>query len=139
MEDRVNCADIKGDVQDLGKYRGMTLLGRVMKVPERIMEGRIRKSVEMENVEQQQRFRKDWEMTDGMFTLRQLVKKRLELQGEMALGFVVLEKAYDTVPREVVIATLRWIGVLEAEVRLVEGMYLIQGNEGKGFAWSWDV
>ena len=42
-----------------------------------------------------------------MFMLRQLVEKRLEVQGEMALGFVDLEKAYDTVPREVVMATLR--------------------------------
>ena len=41
----------------------------------------------------------------------------------MALGFVELEKAFDTVPRETVMATLRWMGVPEAEVRMVEGMY----------------
>ena len=41
----------------------------------------------------------------------------------MALGFVDLEKAFDTVPREVVMATLRWMGVPEAEVRMVEGTY----------------
>ena len=39
----------------------------------------------------------------------------------MALGFIDLEKAYDTVPREMVMATLRWMGALEAEVRMVEG------------------
>ena len=39
----------------------------------------------------------------------------------MALGFVDLEN--DTVPREVVMATLRWMGVSEAEVRMVEGTY----------------
>ena len=39
----------------------------------------------------------------------------------MDLGFVALEKAFDTVPREMVIATLRWMGVPEAEVRMVEG------------------
>ena len=47
----------------------------------------------------------------------------------MALGFVDLEKAYDTVPREMVMATLRWIGVSEAEVRLEEGMY--KGTKGR--------
>ena len=41
----------------------------------------------------------------------------------MALGIVGLEKAFDTVPREMVIATLRWMGVPEAEVRMVEGTY----------------
>ena len=29
-------------------------------------------------------------MTDGMFALRQLVEKRLEMQGRMAVGFVDL-------------------------------------------------
>ena len=33
------------------------------------------------------------------------------------------KKAFDTVPREMVMATLRWMGVPEAEVRMVEGMY----------------
>ena len=41
----------------------------------------------------------------------------------MALGFVDLEKAFDTVPREMLMATLRWMGVPEAEVRMVGGMY----------------
>ena len=47
----------------------------------------------------------------------------LEVQGSMALGFVDLENAFDTVPREMVMATLRWMGVPEAEVRMVEGTY----------------
>ena len=38
----------------------------------------------------------------------------------MALRFVDLEKAFDTVPREMVMATLRWLGVPEAEVRMVD-------------------
>ena len=44
--------------------------------------------------------------------------------GHMALGLVDLDKkAFDTVPREMVMATLRWMGVPEAEVRTVEGVY----------------
>ena len=61
--------------------------------------------------------------TDGMFALRQMVEKRLEMQGGMAVGFVDLEKAFDTVPREMVMATVRWMGVPEAEARMVEAMY----------------
>ena len=58
-----------------------------------------------------------------MYVLRQMVEKRLELQGSLALGFVDLERAYDTVPREMVMATLRWMGVSEEEVRMVESPY----------------
>ena len=41
----------------------------------------------------------------------------------MALGFVDLEKAFDTVPSEMVMAMIRWMGVPEAEVKMGEGMY----------------
>ena len=58
-----------------------------------------------------------------MYVLRQMVKKSLEIQGSMAPGFVDLEKAFDPVPREKVMATLRWMGVPEAEVRMTESMY----------------
>ena len=41
----------------------------------------------------------------------------------MAPGFVDPEEASDTVPREMVMATLRLMGVPEAEVMMVEGTY----------------
>ena len=52
-----------------------------------------------------------------------MVEKRLEVQDSVALRFVDLEKAFDIVPREMVMATLRWMGLPEAEVRMVEGTY----------------
>ena len=50
-----------------------------------------------------------------------MVEKILEVQGSLALGFVDLERAFETGPREMVMATLRWMRVPEAEVRMVEG------------------
>ena len=105
----------KGDVQDPGKYRGITLLSHIMKLLERILDGRIRKRVEQELGEEQRGFRKGTGKTDGMFALRQMVEKRLGMQGKMAVCFVDLEKAHDTVPREMEKATVRWMGVPEAE------------------------
>ena len=84
---------------------------------------RLRESVEHELGEEQLGFRKGRGTTEGMFSLRQLVKKRLERQGHMTLAFVDLEKAYDTVPRKMEMATLRWMGAPESEVRMVEAMY----------------
>ena len=51
------------------------------------------------------------------------MEKRLDVQGSMAQWFADLEKAFDTVPSEMVMATLRWMGVTEAEVRMVDGTY----------------
>ena len=43
-------------------------------------------------------FRKGRGTADVMYVLRQMVEKRQEVQRSMALGFVDLEKAFDTVP-----------------------------------------
>ena len=83
----------------------------------------IRIRVEGDFEEEQQWFRKGRGTADGMYVLRQMVEKRMDVQDNMALGFVDLEKAFDSVPREMVMATLRWMGAPEAEVRMVEGMY----------------
>ena len=50
-----------------------------------------------------------------------MVEIILEVQGSVAMGFVDLEKHFDTVPRDMVMVTLRWIP--EAEMMMVEGMY----------------
>ena len=47
----------------------------------------------------------------------------MEKQGHIALAFVDLEKAFDTVPRKMAMATLRWMGAPELEVKMVEAMY----------------
>ena len=113
----------KGDAQDPGKYRGITLLSHIMKLLERILDKRLRERVEPELGEEQLGFRKGRGTTDGMFSLRQLVEKRLEKQGHMTLAFVDLEKAFDTVPGQMAITTLRWMGAPESEVKMVEAMY----------------
>ena len=53
-----------------------------------------------------------------------MVEDRLEVQVSLALGFVDLENDFflqSTI--EMVMVTLRWMGVPEAEVRIVEGIY----------------
>ena len=60
----------KGDVHDPKTYRGITLLNHVLKVLERILDGRIRRLVECEMGEEQQGFRRGRGTADGMFTLR---------------------------------------------------------------------
>ena len=60
---------------------------------ERVLDARIRRRVECDLGEEQQRFKKGRGTSDGMYVLRQMIEKRLEVEGTMALGFVDLEKA----------------------------------------------
>ena len=113
-------------MHDPGKYRGITLLNQVLKLLERVLDTMIRGRVEGDVGQVHQGFIKGRGTADGMYVLRQMVEKRLEvgLQGSVALGFVDLEKVLDTVPREMVMATLLWMGVGYPKlVRMVEGTY----------------
>ena len=86
-------------MHDPGKHRGIIMLSQVLKLLERVLDARIRRRVEGDFGEEQQGSRKGRGTADGMYVLIQMVEKRLEAQGSIALGFVDLEKAFDTVPR----------------------------------------
>ena len=133
----------KGHVHDPEKYRGITLLSHVLKVLETILDRRLRRIVKCEMAKEQQGFRRGRGKVDGMFTLRQIMENRLEGQENMALEFIYLKKSYDIVPREMVMATLRWMGVPEADVRMVEGTYgeikgKVENRRNSGWTSAWD-
>ena len=50
---------------------------------------------------------------------------RQEGQENMVLGFIDLEKAYDTVSKEMTMVTFRWMGVLK-----VDGCHRGGGEDG---------
>ena len=80
VADRIDHSDMedeKGCTRP-GKYRGITLLSQVLKLLERVLDGRIRKKIKCEIGEEQQGFRQWRGATDGLFTLRQFVEKKPE-------------------------------------------------------------
>ena len=106
------------DAEDPHKNKSITLLIHDMKLLDRIADGKIRKRVEQELGEENQEFRKKdngWNVSR-----RYLIDKMLDKQGNVALGFVDLEKAFDNVSREMVVATVKWLEVPEAEERTVK-------------------
>ena len=61
--------------------------------------------------------------TDTIFVVRQLQEKYLAANKRRYMAFLDLEKAFDRVPRKIILWALRKVGVEKWIVRLVQGMY----------------
>jgi hypothetical protein len=111
----------KGDPLCCNNYRGIKLLSHSLKLWERVIEARLREIVKIS--ERQYGFQKGKSTTQPMFCLRILQERFREFNKSLHLVFVDLEKAYDTVPRDLIWYCLRKRLVPEAYVRIIQNMY----------------
>ncbi|KAA3670323.1 uncharacterized protein DEA37_0010186 [Paragonimus westermani] len=130
----------KGDVRDCGSYRGVKLLEHGMKVVERVFERRLRKMVNID--EMQFGFMPGKGTVDALFIARMLQEKYRRKKKKLYMCFVDLEKAFDRVPRKVIEWSLRKKGVNERLVRAI--MRLYEGAQtmvkvGGGMSEAFDV
>src|SRR2546425_8755079 len=103
----------------------------LLKVLERVIEARLRKTVKID--EMQFGFCPGKGTTDAIFIVRQVQEKFLGKQKEMWMAFVDLEKAFDRVPREVLWWALRHVGAEERMVNVIKSLYegvttVVKGN-----------
>ena len=117
----VNVFEGKGDALTCGSYRGIKLLEHAMKVLERVIEGRVKKIVKIDDMHFG--FMAGRSTTNAFFIVRQLQEKYLARNKELWMAFVDLKKAFDRVPREVVWWALRYLGVDEWIVSVIRAMY----------------
>jgi len=111
----------KGDPMECGSYRGIKLLEHTMKVTKRIFEDRIRQQIDIDDM--QFGFRKGKGTTDAILIVRQMQEKFRAKGKKLYFSFVDLEKAFDTVSRDVVRWAMRKLGVEEWLVSAVMSLY----------------
>src|SRR3978361_562280 len=118
----------KGDHKNCNNYRGVTLLSIVSKVYERILEGRLRKTLNRQLEESQRGFGKGRSTRDHIFTLKQIIEKK-QLQGtNLYMAFVDIHKAFDSVPRRKIWKRLKKRGISEKLRNNIQGLYRVTGN-----------
>ena len=111
----------KGDALERGNYRSLKLTDQVMKLLERVLDSFIREMVDIDTM--QFGFVPGRGTTDAIFIIRQLQEKYIAANKPLYFAFVDLEKAFDRVPRKVLLWALRSLGVEEWAVPVIKGMY----------------
>ena len=99
----------KGDALSKDNYRGLKMMGQVMKVIERVPYSVIRSQVEINSL--QLGFVPGQGITDAIFILRQLQKKHLGKH--KPLHFAFTEKEFNHVPGKVLCWAMKKVGVEE--------------------------
>ncbi|GJW75403.1 putative pre-mRNA-processing factor 6-like [Tanacetum coccineum] len=111
----------KGDAQTCSNYRGIKLLSHTMKLWERVIERRVRRETEVS--ENQFGFMPGRSSMEAIHIIRTLMEKYRERQKDLHLAFLDLEKAYDSVPRELIWKTLRDKGTPMKYIKVIQDMY----------------
>ncbi|GKB67323.1 retrovirus-related pol polyprotein LINE-1, partial [Tanacetum coccineum] len=101
-------------------WRGIKLLSHTMKLWERVIERRFRRETE---VSENQFGFMSGRSTMKAIHIRSLIEKYRERQKDLHLAFLDLEKAYDSVPRELIWKTLSDKGTPTRYIKVIQDMY----------------
>lgn len=113
----------KGDISLCKNWRGITLLNTINKVLALIILQRITPYVETILRKEQAGFRTNRSCADHVTTLRILIEQSVEFNSPLYLLFVDFERAFDTVSREALWASLNCRRFPEKIVHLIRELY----------------
>jgi len=113
----------KGNLQECGNWRGVTLLPLTSKVLSKIIINRIQRGVDDKIRKEQAGFRPGRGTTEHIFVLRNILEQANEWNATMYIHFVDFEKAFDTVHRESLWLLMKKYGIPPKLISMVRALY----------------
>ncbi|CAK9832677.1 Retrovirus-related Pol polyprotein from type-1 retrotransposable element R2 (Fragment) [Anthophora retusa] len=122
----------KGEGKKVEEYRGVTLTQTAYRIYAAVLAGRLMKEIEEKEMipPNQTGFRKGVGTIDNIYVLNYLINRQIaKKRGKMLVLFVDLKAAFDSVDREILIGSMRRVGVREGLVRRC--MEILRETRGK--------
>ena len=113
----------KGDKQVCDNYRGISLLVVASKVFSRVILNRVQILLDRQLLEEQAGFRSNRSTIDQIFTLKMIMEKSREHNKPLFMCFVDIQKAYDSVNRELLWQICKHYGLAAKTVRMLQLLY----------------
>ena len=115
----------KNDPCDVNNYRGITLVSCFSKLFTGILNNRVTKWAENNNIlsDSQFGFRKGRSTTDAIFVLNAIIQKILNGKGRLFCAFIDLKRAFDSVYLNGLWFKLHKIGINAKMLRIIKDMY----------------
>lgn len=113
----------KDDKTDIKNYRPISLLSHMYKIFTKVIQNRIKGTLDRNQPREQAGFRGGFSTTDHLQSVNQLIEKSNEYQLNLCLGFVDYQKAFDSIEHKDMFDALRNIGIEEGYICILEDIY----------------
>jgi hypothetical protein len=117
----------KGNVNDPGNYRGISICDVSSKIYSTIINKRIQEWVKENNVtgEYQAGFKQGYATVDHIFTLMACIQKQFVLNRKLYVAFIDFQKAFDSINRNILWSVLVKHGIKGKLYNCIQSMYNI--------------
>ncbi|CAF5066742.1 unnamed protein product, partial [Rotaria magnacalcarata] len=113
----------KGDKTSCDNYRGICLLNVVSKLLTRVILNRIQIMIDQQLLEQQVGFRSNRSTVDQIFIVNMIMEKASEYDIPLFICFIDIQKAYDSVNRELLWKICSHYGLTDKIVKSLQLVY----------------
>lgn len=113
----------KGDKEEIGNYRPISLMSNIYKVFSKIILSRITRALDENQPREQAGFRSKFSTIDHIHVLRQVLQKYNEYNKIYFLGFVDYNKAFDSLEHEYIWEALREQNIQDRYIRILKNIY----------------
>lgn len=113
----------KGDKRICDNYRSISLLVAASKVFSHIILNRVQNLIDSQLLEQQAGFRRNRSTMDQIFILKMIMERSQEYNKPLHMCFIDIQKAYDSVNRDLLWQICRSYDIGEKLIRMLKMLY----------------
>ena len=109
----------------IGNYRPISIVNILNKLFGAIINDKIQRWVEQEGVlgEEQNGFRKGRSGLENIYVMKEIIDRNKRNRKELYIGFLDIEKAYDSINRNKLFRLLKHIGISEKILNVIKALY----------------